>query len=190
MGINLENITIDQFNEITKQYRDFRNYDKYVEIINELAEVEEEIDYDAYAKKMDDYYSLSEVFTDTVTKIEMKFSEEMSYFKSEENSEMFWKDFYEKIGQIINVYSNIDYKDNVIDNIKDVLTINRVVGYSEWGNDGDIQVWIKYIKILWEQADALLNTSLKYDSEYEIPFILYQSLSKLYKLNKKLKDLI
>lgn len=88
---------------------------------------------------MDDYYSLSEVFTDTVTKIEMKFSEEMSYFKSEENSEKFWKDFYEKIGQIINVYSNIDYEDNVIDNVKDVLTINRVVGHSEWGNDEDIK---------------------------------------------------
>lgn len=51
MSINLENITVEQFNEITKQYRDFRNYDKYVEVINELAEVEEEIDYDAYAKK-------------------------------------------------------------------------------------------------------------------------------------------
>lgn len=190
MSINLENITINQFNEITKQYRDFRNYDKYAEIINELAEVEEEIDYDAYAKKMDDYYSLSEVFTETVTKIEMKFSEELSYFKSEENSEMFWKDFYEKIGQIINVYSNIDYEDDVIDNVKDVLTINRVVGDSEWGDDRDIQVWIKYIKILWEQADVLLNTSLKYDSEYEIPFTLYYSLSKLYKLNKKLKNLL
>lgn len=191
MSVNLEGITIEQFNEFTKQYRDFRNYIQNKDIIDELAEVEEVIDYDEYNRKMEVYSDLSEAFIETLVEIESRYTEEMSYFESEQKSESFWCDFYDKIGQLIDIYNNYsEYNGIDINEIKNALTINGVNSSSGWGDEEEVKMWISFIKLLWGRANELLKLAFKHDSNYEIPFSMYHSLSSLYRLNKDLKDLI